>query len=118
MVHWRWARRMRYQSRMDRGFMAHSFLRPVFWSGVAVTLTLCSRRILFAGKMPATTEEAIWMPETVIDKYSLEIAGKAGDAPIDESLGDLRRNANLSESWHSVHRIGRAEVSYFSVREG
>jgi hypothetical protein len=48
--------------------------------------------------MPATTEEAIWMPETVIDKYSLEIAGKAGDAPIDESLGDLRRNANLSES--------------------
>src|SRR6267378_6854457 len=89
MVHWRWARRMRYQSRMDRGFMAHSFLRPVFWSGVAVTLTLCSRRILFAGKMPATTEEAIWMPETVIDKYSLEIAGKAGDAPIDESLGDF-----------------------------
>ena len=68
--------------------------------------------------MPATTEEAIWMPETVIDKYSLEIAGKAGDAPIDKSLGDLRRNANLSESWHSVHRIGRAEVSYFSVREG
>ncbi len=38
------------------------------------------------------------MPETVIDKYSLEIAGKAGDAPIDESLGDLRRNTNLSES--------------------
>jgi len=68
--------------------------------------------------MSATTQEAIWMPETVIDKYSLEIAGKARDAPIDESLGDLRRNANLSESWHSVHRIGRAEVSYFSVREG
>jgi len=97
---------MRYQSRMDRGFMLHSFLRPVFWSGVAVTLNACSLRILFTGKMPATTEKAIWMPETVIDKRSLEIAGRAGDVSIHESLGDARRNANLSESWHSVHRIG------------
>jgi hypothetical protein len=56
--------------------------------------------------MPATTEKAIWMPETVIDKCSLEIAGSAGDVSIHESLGDARRNANLSESWHSVHRIG------------
>ncbi len=106
MVHWWWARRMRYQSRIDRGFMVHSFLRPVFWSGVAVTLNACSLRILFTGKMPATTEKAIWMPETVIGKCSLEIAGRAGDVSIHESLGDARRNANLSESWHSVHRIG------------
>jgi hypothetical protein len=46
------------------------------------------------------------MPETVIDEPSSEIAGRAGDRPIYESLGDLSRNANLSESWHSVHRVG------------
>jgi len=29
------------------------------------------------------------MPETVIDEYSLEIAGGVGDTPIHESLGDV-----------------------------
>jgi hypothetical protein len=66
----------------------------------------CSLRILFTGKMLAASGEAICMPETAIDKYSLEIAGRAGDTPIHESFGDVSRNANLSESWHSVHRIG------------
>lgn len=66
----------------------------------------CPQRILFTGKMTAVTEEAIWMPETLIDKYSLEIASRAGDTPIHASFGDVNRNANLSESWHSVHRIG------------
>jgi len=66
----------------------------------------CSLRILFTGKMLAATKKAICMPETVIDEYSLDIAGRMGDTPIHESLGDVSRNANLSESWHSVHRIG------------
>jgi hypothetical protein len=46
------------------------------------------------------------MPETVIDEYSLEIAGRVGDMPIHESLGDVSRNANLSDSWQSVQGIG------------
>jgi hypothetical protein len=43
------------------------------------------------------------MPETVIDEYSLEIAGRAGDTPIHHGLGEGSRHANLSESWHSVY---------------
>ena len=66
----------------------------------------CSLRILVTGKMPAATEKAICMPETVIDEYGLEIAGRVGDTPIHASLDDVNRNANLSESWHSVHRVG------------
>ncbi len=69
-------------------------------------LDACSLRILFTGKMLAATKKAICMPETVSDEYGLEIAGRVGDTPIHESLGDVRRNANLSESWHPVHRIG------------
>jgi hypothetical protein len=38
------------------------------------------------------------MPETVIDEYSLEIAGRIGDTPIHKSSGEVSRNANLSES--------------------
>ena len=89
---------MRYQSRMDRGFMVTLLSASRFLDWRRCHVDACPLRILFTGKMPATTEEAIWMPETVIDKYSFEIAGRVGDAPIDESLGDLRRNANLSES--------------------
>jgi len=66
----------------------------------------CSLPILFTRKMLAASDKAICMPETAIDEYSLEIAGRAGDTPIHESVGDVSRNANLSESWHSVHRIG------------
>jgi len=69
-------------------------------------LDACSLRILFTGKMLAATKKAICMPETVSDEYGLEIAGRVRDTPIHESLGDVSRNANLSESWHSVHRIG------------
>ncbi len=58
----------------------------------------CSLRILFTGKMLAATRKAICMPETVIDEFSLEIAGRVGDTRIHESLGDVSRNANLSES--------------------
>jgi hypothetical protein len=46
------------------------------------------------------------MPETVIDEYNLETANGVGDTPIHESSGEASRYANLSESWHSVHRIG------------
>jgi hypothetical protein len=46
------------------------------------------------------------MPETEIHEHNLEIADTAGDTPIHESLRDVSRNADLSESWHSVHRIG------------
>jgi hypothetical protein len=76
----------------------HSFLRPVCWPGVAVTLTLAQCEILFAGKMPAATRRAICMPETMIDEYNLEIVGSAGDTPILVSLSEVSRNANLSES--------------------
>ncbi len=58
------------------------------------------------------------MPETVIDEYSLEITGRVGDTSINESLGDVSRNANLSECWHSVHGTGWAEGGYLSEREG
>jgi hypothetical protein len=46
------------------------------------------------------------MPRTVIDEYSLEVTEREGDTPIHGSFGDVSRGANMSESWHSVHRIG------------
>jgi hypothetical protein len=66
----------------------------------------CSLRVLITGKMLTATKEAICIPETVSDEYTLEIAGRAGDTPIHESLGDVGRNANLSECWQSVQWIG------------
>src|SRR5712692_1860933 len=97
---------MRYQSRMDIGFMVVllSPSRQLVWHRCHADA--CSLRILFTGKMPAATRKAIGMPETLIDEYNLEITGRVGDTPIHASLGDVSRNANLSESWHSVHRIG------------
>ncbi len=68
--------------------------------------------------MLAATKKAICMPETAIDQCSLEVTGGVGDTPIHESLGDVSRNANLSESWHSVQWAGRAEGCYLSPREG
>ena len=62
--------------------------------------------------MLAATKKASCMPETVIDEYSLEIAGGVGDTPIHEPLGHVSRNAKLSESWHSVHGVGSAEGSH------
>jgi hypothetical protein len=41
-----------------------------------------------------------------MDQGRLEIAGRVGDMPIHGSLGDVSRNANLSDSWQSVHGIG------------
>ena len=58
------------------------------------------------------------MPETVCDQCTMEVTGRVGDTPIHVSFGDESRNANLSESWHSVHRIGWAKGSYFPAREG
>jgi hypothetical protein len=66
----------------------------------------CSLRILLTGKMLTVSREAICMPGAVIDEYSLEIAGRAGDTPIQESLSDVSRDTNLSECWHSVYGTG------------
>jgi hypothetical protein len=68
--------------------------------------------------MLAATKKASSMPETVIDEYNLETAGGVGDTPIHESLGDVSRNAKLSESWHSVRLVGSAEGSRLPAREG
>jgi hypothetical protein len=46
------------------------------------------------------------MPATAIDEYCLEIAASVGDTPIHEDFGVVRRQANLSECWHSVYRTG------------
>src|SRR6266566_1626190 len=99
-------RRMRYHSRMDIDFMVAllSASRLLVWR--CYDVDACSLRILFTGKMLAATRKAICMPETVSDQCSLEIAGRVGDTPIHESLDDVSRTANLSESWHSVHRTG------------
>jgi hypothetical protein len=37
------------------------------------------------------------MPGTVIDEYSLEIAGRVGDTPIHQGLCKGSQHANLSE---------------------
>ncbi len=58
----------------------------------------CSLQIVFTEKMPAAAKKAICMPETVPHEHGLEIAGRVGDTPIHESLGDVNRNTNLSES--------------------
>jgi len=41
---------MRYHSSMDRGFMVHSCLRPVSWSGATVTLRLARCKFYSPGK--------------------------------------------------------------------
>jgi hypothetical protein len=46
------------------------------------------------------------MPETLIEEYSLEIAGRVGDTPVRVRLGPVGRYANLSKNWHSVQRAG------------
>src|ERR1700746_2685909 len=51
------------------------------------------------------------MPETAIDEYSLEIAGRAGDTPTHERLGTVGQQENLSVCWHSVYRTGWVEGS-------
>jgi len=89
---------MRYQSRMDRGFMVVFLSASRFLVWRRCHVDAWSLRILFTGKMPAVTEEAIRMPEALIDKYSLEIAGRAGDTPIHASLGDVSPITNVSES--------------------
>jgi hypothetical protein len=45
------------------------------------------------------------MPETQIEEYSLEIAGRVGHTAIRVRLGHFSRYANLSECWHSVQRL-------------
>jgi len=106
MVHCWWARRMRYQSSMDKGFMVALLSASRFLVWRRCHVDACSLRIPFTGKMLAASKKAICMPETVIDEYSLEIAGNVGDTPIQESLGDVSRNANLSGGWHSVYSAG------------
>lgn len=88
---------MRYQSKMDRGFMVAllSASRLPVWRRCHVDA--CSMRILFAGKMTAATRKAICMPETMIDEYNLEIVGRVRDTPIHASLGDVSPITNLSE---------------------
>jgi hypothetical protein len=44
---------------------------------------------LFTAEMPAGTKKAIYMPETVLDGYSLEVADKVGDTPVHEHLGNV-----------------------------
>jgi len=58
------------------------------------------------------------MPETVSDQGGLEVAGRVGDAQIHEPFADSSRKANLSESWHCVQWVGRAEGCYLPAREG
>src|SRR6266851_61606 len=99
-------RRMRYQSRMDIGFMVVLLSASRFLVWRRYDADACSLRILFTGEMTAATKKAICVPETVIDQCSLESAGRVGDTPIHEPFGDFSRNAIVSESWHSVHRIG------------
>jgi hypothetical protein len=84
---------MRYQSRMDKGFMVAPVPRPVSWPGVAVALTLASCEFLFTRKRLAATRKAICMPETVRDEHSLEIAGRVKDTPIHDGLGRGNRHA-------------------------
>src|SRR5258708_6673005 len=109
---------MRSQLTMDRGFMAAllSASRLLVWHRCHVDP--CLFRIRFTGKWEPPLKKAICMPETVIEEYSLEIASSGRHTPIHESLGDVSRNANLSESWHPVHRVGCADGSYLSARVG
>jgi hypothetical protein len=61
---------------------------------------------LFIRKTLDATKKAIGMPETVIEEYSLGIAGRMGDTPVRVRLGHVSRYANLSEYWHSVQWAG------------
>jgi hypothetical protein len=74
---------------MDRGFIVALLSASRFLVWRRCHVDACPPQILFTGKMAAATKRAIWMPETVIDELSSEIAGRAGDRPIYESLGDL-----------------------------
>ena len=76
----------------------HSSLRPVFWSGVAVTLALGGCEFYAPGKRQPQPRKAIHMPETANDEYSLEIAARVGDTPIYGSLGDSSRHENCQSA--------------------
>jgi len=89
---------MRYQSRMDRGFMVALLSASRLLGRRCCHVDACSLRIAFTEKMPAAVKKAICMPENVPHEQGLEIAGRVGDTPIHESLGDVSRNTKLSES--------------------
>jgi hypothetical protein len=66
--------------------------------------------------MLTATKRAIGMPETVIDEYRFEIAGRAGDTPIHESLGEraeMRTRQSLD-----IPSIGLDELRVATLREG
>jgi hypothetical protein len=65
----------------------------------------CWLRILCTGKMPPAPEKAICMPETVIDETAWKLLVEWEIRRFMNPRA-TRRNANLSESWHSVQRIG------------
>ena len=56
----------------------------------------CPLRILFTRKMLDAHRSAICIPELVSNESALEIAGRMGDRPIHEGLGEGRRDADLS----------------------
>ena len=89
---------MRYQSRMDRGFMVALLSASRFLVWRLYHVDACSLRILFTEKIPAAAKKAICMPENALHEHGLEVAGSVGDTPIHASLGDVSRNTNLSES--------------------
>src|SRR5260370_6966838 len=97
---------MRYQSRMDRGFMVALLSASRFLVWRCCHVDACSLRILFTGKMPAASKKAICMPEALCRRKHVEVAARAGDTPIQQALVLVRRHANLSECWHSVCSTG------------
>lgn len=91
---------------MERDFMVAllSASRFLVWHRCHVDAS--SLRILFTGKGQPPVKQAIFMPETAIDEYSSQIAGRAGDTPIHARLGTVGQQENLSMCWHSVYRTG------------
>jgi hypothetical protein len=85
---------MRYHSKMDSGVMlALLSASPVLvWRRFRVDAS--RRPIQFTRETLAAINGAHYVPDTVTDGSSLEIAGRAGDTPTEESLGDVNRKTN------------------------
>jgi hypothetical protein len=100
---------------MDRVFIVALLSAPVSWPGVAVTLTLA-----YGEFYSPENANRYWRSNLhtrlVVDEYILEIAGRVGDTPIHESLGEpaeMRTRQSLD-----IPSIGLDELRLATLREG
>src|SRR6267142_6231075 len=80
---------MRYQPRVDKGFMLHS-----------CRVRACALRTPFTARSLNAIKKRQSRGQDCASQRNVEVTGGARDMLLHGSLGDVSRNASLSECWH------------------